>query len=72
LSETAGILHGSVADYDETAGYGTVLDEQGRRWWFHCTAIAGGDRRIATGTGVSFRLVPGRLGRREAVDLTTR
>lgn len=57
---------GSVADYDEAAGYGELIDDAGQQWWFHCTAIADGSRSIANGTAVRFSLRPGHLGRYEA------
>ncbi|MBK5223395.1 MAG: cold shock domain-containing protein [Acidimicrobiia bacterium] len=60
---------GSVAEYDEASGVGEVADESGRRWFFHCTAIADGSRRIDAGTAVSFDVVPGLLGRWEADQL---
>jgi cold shock CspA family protein len=69
LTGASGIHRGAVADYDGDAGYGTILDATGRPWWFHCTAIAGGERHIDVGAEVCFRLVPGRQGCREAVDL---
>lgn len=69
--------HGRVADFDEQAGYGHLAEDpadrdggEGRQWWFHCTAIADGSRRIALDTPVRFRLRPGHLGRLEAVDVT--
>jgi cold shock CspA family protein len=63
------VLAGTVADYDEAAGYGELVDEAGERWYFHCTAIADGSRAIPVGSAVSFRLRPGHLGRYEAVDV---
>ncbi|HEX7094772.1 MAG TPA: hypothetical protein VF183_02740 [Acidimicrobiales bacterium] len=63
------VRHGRVADYDAVAGYGHV-ESAGERWWFHCSAIADGSRRIEVGTPVRFRLVPGHLGRHEARDVT--
>jgi cold shock CspA family protein len=60
---------GTVAAYDEAAGYGEVVEDGGPRWWFHCTAIADGSRTIALGAAVRFRLAPGHLGRYEAVDV---
>jgi cold shock CspA family protein len=59
---------GTVATFDDRGGYGTVSAD-GREWPFHCTAIAAGSRTIAAGVAVSFTVVPGRLGRWEAVDL---
>jgi cold shock CspA family protein len=61
---------GVVAEFDPDAGYGTLADDGGARWWFHCTAIADGSRRIAAGTPVRFGLVPGRQGRYEGVDVS--
>ena len=57
---------GHVAEYDEQKGYGEVEDEDGRRLFFHCTAIADGSRTIPVGAAVTFRVVPGHLGRWEA------
>ena len=61
---------GTVVAFDEQKGYGTVRDGDGVDYFFHCTQIADGSRSIAIGTGVSFQVVPGRLGRWEAVELT--
>jgi cold shock CspA family protein len=58
-----------VAAFDEAAGYGTVRDVDGRDWWFHCTAISGGTRQIDRGAAVVCRVVPGRQGRWECVDV---
>ncbi len=57
-----------MATFDDHGGYGTVAADDGQ-WPFHCTAIADGSRTIAPGTAVTFTVVPGRLGRWEAVDL---
>ena len=65
-----GATEGVVATFDEPGGYGTVTDADGQAtWFFHCTAIADGTRKIATGTSVRFEVVPGHLGRYEAVNL---
>lgn len=64
---------GTVATFDDPRGIGTVTDEvDGREYFFHCTAIADGTRTIAVGAAVEFDVVPGRLGRWEAVDLRPR
>jgi len=63
------VRFGTVADYDDAAGYGELLDAAGERWWFHCTAIADGSRTIPVGTAVRFRLQPGHLGRYEAAEV---
>jgi cold shock CspA family protein len=64
-----GSVHGTVADFDDPRGVGTVRSTAGDLYPFHCTAVADGSRTIATGTVVSFRVVPGRLGRWEATEL---
>ncbi len=60
---------GTVGAFDVEAGHGTVLDDDGREWFFHCTAIADGTRRIDRGTPVDFEVVPGQPGVWEAGDL---
>ncbi|MFP4511412.1 MAG: cold-shock protein [Acidimicrobiales bacterium] len=60
---------GTVTDFDDAAGYGTVTDSGGEQWFFHCTAIADGTRTIEIGTQVAFEIVAGRLGAWEASDL---
>jgi cold shock CspA family protein len=57
---------GRVAEYDEHAGFGWIEDGGGRRYWFHCTAIADGSRSVPVGAAVSFDVVAGHLGRWEA------
>ena len=64
------MAHGIVVAFDEQKGYGTVRDEDGVEYFFHCTQIADGSRSIAAGAGVSFQVVAGRLGRWEAAELT--
>jgi cold shock CspA family protein len=60
-------LTGSVTEFDEVAGFGTVTAADGTSYFFHCTQIADGSRTIAVGTQVSFDVVPWHLGRYEAV-----
>ncbi len=71
---------GTVVDFDEHAGHGTVRedtvrddagrDDAGPEFFFHCTAIADGSRTIAPGTRVAFDLAPGRRGDYEAGAVT--
>lgn len=63
---------GVVTEFDEPVGLGVVTESDGTRWPFHCTAIADGSRDIATDTEVTFRSVPARAGRFEAIDLVPR
>jgi CspA family cold shock protein len=60
---------GQVAVFDEPAGYGTVRADDGREYFFHCTAIADGTRTIDVGARVAFEVVAGRRGRWEAAGL---
>lgn len=63
---------GSVAGFDDPAGYGTIRADDGREVFFHCVAVADGTRTIAPGTPVTFDLAPGHHGRWEAVDVRPR
>ena len=67
-----GVHRGVVASFDDDAGFGTVLDDDGTELFFHCTAIADGSRTIADDTPVTFVVVPGRLGRWEASGVARR
>lgn len=60
---------GTVVDFDEHKGYGTVRQDDGTELFFHCTAIADRSRNVDDGASVTFDVVPGRTGRWEAADL---
>ena len=64
---------GAVVAFDDAIGYGDVqsTDDQ-RTYFFHCTQISDDTRTIAVGAEVTFRVVAGRMGRWEAVDLLPR
>jgi cold shock CspA family protein len=61
---------GEVVAFDDPRGLGVVRADGGGDLPFHCTAIADGTRTIAVGARVRFRVVPGRLGRWEADQLS--
>jgi len=61
---------GAVVEFAADAGLGVVEDSAGRRYPFHCTAIADGTRSIEVGAAVRFSVAPGHGGRLEARDLT--
>jgi cold shock CspA family protein len=63
---------GVVAVFDDPRGLGTVVDEDGLRYDFHCTAVADGSRTIAVGTPVTFLLAPAHRGVIEARDIQRR
>jgi cold shock CspA family protein len=65
-----GLHVGTVAWFDVEVGLGEVETADGRLFGFHCTAIAGGSRRIDPGTRVGFRVGAGGPGRWEAFELT--
>jgi cold shock CspA family protein len=58
---------GTVEDFDEYVGLGTVRAEEGRTWPFHCTRITDGSRTIEPGAPVAFLVGPGAPGRWEAI-----
>lgn len=60
---------GTVAEFDEHRGLGTVRADDGRELFFHCTRIADGSRSVPVGARVTFSVVPGHRGRWEAADL---
>jgi cold shock CspA family protein len=60
---------GVVSAFDEDRGLGTVVAEDGRRFAFHCAAIADGTRHITVGTSVMFFVAPGHGGQYEARHL---
>jgi cold shock CspA family protein len=57
---------GTVAEFDEAKGYGTVRTADGRELFFHCTQIADGTRTIPVGAAVEFEVAPGHNGQWEA------
>ncbi len=60
---------GTVTEWDEPAGYGTVGGDDGRDYFLHCTAIADGSRTTEVGARVMFEAVAGHLGRWEAAQV---
>jgi cold shock CspA family protein len=66
---TLGPARGTVTAFDDVAGWGTVLCDDGRELFFHCVAIAGGSRTIAVGAPVRMLVRPGQRGRLEAWDV---
>ncbi len=61
---------GTIADFDEHRGVGTVESSDGRRLLFHCTAIADGSRSIDVGARVVFQVTAGHGGHWEATSVT--
>ena len=57
---------GTVVEFDEFRGLGTVEADDGTRYPFHCTQLADGTRRVDVGAPVRFGVRPGGLGRWEA------
>ncbi len=64
------MLTGTVVDFDEHRGLGTVRADDGRTFTFHCTRIADGSRSIEPQTAVVFSVVAGHLGCWEGADLS--
>ena len=65
------MLTGTVTEYDEGRGLGTITSDDGRTIPFQCTQIANGTRTIAVGQAVTFGLMA-KLGRYEAAAIAPR
>ena len=63
---------GTVVSFEEDRGLGTVADELGSTFDFHCSAITDGSRAVEVGRPVAFVVRPGHRGRLEARELVKR
>jgi len=63
---------GVVESFVDESGLGTVKDETGRTFAFHCTSISDGSRTIAVGTPVEFVVAAGLKGQFEARRIVRR
>lgn len=61
---------GTVTEFDDRRGIGTVTTDGGRVVAFHCTAVADGSRTIAEGTAVVVEIAAGLPGAWEAAVVT--
>jgi CspA family cold shock protein len=59
---------GTVTEFDEAVGLGTITADDGTAYAFHCIEIADGTRTIEVGRRVEFRPLP-RFGRIQAGDV---
>ena len=62
-------MNGTVTDFDQQKGYGTVTASDGASYFFHCTQLTDGTRTVERGAPVAFRLRPWHRGQVEATDL---
>jgi hypothetical protein len=60
---------GRVVEFDGVRGLGVVESDDGTRWAFHCTRVAGGSRAVSVGAAVRYSVLPAVLGRWEATDV---
>jgi CspA family cold shock protein len=60
---------GTVTEFDDPKGWGTVTAADGSELFFHCSQIADGTRAIEVGAAVAFEVVPGDRGRWEAAHI---
>jgi cold shock CspA family protein len=63
---------GVVSAFEEDRGLGTVTDEDGAAFDFHCTALVDGTRTVEVGRAVVFVVRPGHRGRLEAREVVKR
>jgi CspA family cold shock protein len=61
-------VQGVVVEFDEPRGLG-VIEADGTRYPFHCTAILDGTRNIPVGTKVTFEVRAAGMGRWEATAI---
>ena len=59
------MLRGTVVEFDEAVGLGTVSSDEGVSYRFHMIEVADGTRTIDVGQSVAFELLP-KFGRYEA------
>jgi cold shock CspA family protein len=60
---------GTVTEFDEHRGVGTIRAADGVAYSFHCTQILDGTRTIDEGATVDFEIRPGHLGQWEATAI---
>ncbi len=63
---------GTVTEFDDPKGWGTVTSDDGTELFFHCSQIADGTRTIEVGAEVRFDVVAGPRGRWEASAIVPR
>ena len=63
------IATGTVSQFDEAAGLGSIDGDDGIAYRFHCIQISDGTRTIDAGRRVAFSRLP-RFGGVEAGDVT--
>jgi cold shock CspA family protein len=59
------VIRGTVTEFDDAKGLGTVASDDGTAYLFHVVEIADGTRTIDVGTDVSFQPLP-KFGRLQA------
>ncbi len=64
-----GPRRGTVVSFEDERGVGTVEEEDGATFFFHCTALTDGSRQVEVGQPILFVVRPGHGGRLEAREL---
>jgi cold shock CspA family protein len=63
-------MQGTVVEFQDAQGYGTIASADGASYFFHCTQITDGTRAIAVGASVMFGVKPWHRGQLEATGIT--
>ena len=63
------MLSGTVTEFSDARGLGTVVDDNGRAYMFHVIEIADGTRTVEVGQAVRFQPLP-KFGTLQAGELT--
>jgi cold shock CspA family protein len=64
----AALVHGTVTQFDDDAGTGTITTADGTAYPFHCIEIADGTRTIEPNTPVEFTVLA-RFGHYQAAQI---
>ena len=63
-------VEGTVTEWDDARGVGTVTTDDGRALDLQCTHLADGTRTTSVGTRVVVAVAPGHHGRWQAVGVS--
>jgi cold shock CspA family protein len=61
-----------VRAFSAEQGLGTLADDEGSTFPFHCTALTDGSREVEPGRAVLFVVRPGHRGQLEAQEVVKR
>jgi hypothetical protein len=66
------VITGVIEGFDDRRGYGLLVDQAGRRFFFHCVDIIDGSRSIPNGAAASGERTVGLLGHDQVTEVRAR